>query len=101
MRQFVEANATRDELRDRLRLGKSSRRIKVLFLLRQQPMTLAHLAEAHGVDRPYATIIVDKLEHLGFVERRPHPSDRRSKVVSLTPAGRDAGALADSNLDEP
>ena len=47
-------------------------------------MTLAQLAEAHGVDRPYATIIVDKLEQLGFVERRPHPSDRRSKIVNLT-----------------
>ena len=64
-------------------------------------MTLAQLADAHGVDRPYATIIVDKLEQLGFVERRPHPSDRRSKVVSLTPAGRDAAALADSIIGEP
>ena len=64
-------------------------------------MTLAQLADAHGVDRPYATIIVDKLERLGFVERQPHPSDRRSKVVSLTPAGRDAAALADRILSEP
>jgi DNA-binding MarR family transcriptional regulator len=101
MRQFVEANGTNPKLRDRLGLGAGSGRIKVLFLLREQPMTLAQLAEAHGVDRPYATIIVDKLEHLGFVERRPHPSDRRSKVVSLTPAGRDAAALADSILGEP
>jgi DNA-binding MarR family transcriptional regulator len=101
MRQFVEANSTNDELRERLGLGAGSGRIKVLFLLREQPMTLAQLAEAHGVDRPYATIIVDKLEHLGFVQRRPHPTDRRSKVVSLTPAGRDAAALADSILGEP
>jgi DNA-binding MarR family transcriptional regulator len=101
MRQFVEANATRQELRDRLGLGKGSGRVKVLFLLRQQPMTLAQLAEAHGVDRPYATLIVDKLEQLGFVERRPHPSDRRSKVVSLTPAGQDAAALGDCILGEP
>jgi DNA-binding MarR family transcriptional regulator len=101
MRKFVEANATSHELRDRLGLGTGSGRVKVLFLLRQQPMTLAQLAEAHGVDRPYATLIVDKLEHLGFVERRPHPSDGRSKVVSLTPAGQDAAALADCILGEP
>jgi DNA-binding MarR family transcriptional regulator len=101
MRQFVEANATSHELRDRLGLGTGSGRVKVLFLLRQQPMTLAQLAEAHGVDRPYATLIVDKLEHLGFVERRPHPSDRRSKVVSLTAAGQEAAALADCILGEP
>jgi DNA-binding MarR family transcriptional regulator len=101
MRRFVEANGTSGELRERLGLGAGSGRVKVLFLLRQQPMTLAQLADAHGVDRPYATIIVDKLEQLGFVERRPHPSDRRSKVVSLTPAGREAAALADRILGEP
>jgi DNA-binding MarR family transcriptional regulator len=88
MRQFVEAHGTTEELRERLGLGAGSGRVKVLFLLTKQPMTLAQLAEAHGVDRPYATIIVDKLERLGFVARQPHPSDRRSKVVSLTPAGR-------------
>ena len=101
MRQFVEAHGTSEELRERLGLGAGSGRIKVLFLLTEQPMTLAQLAAAHGVDRPYATIIVDKLERLGFVERRPHPSDRRSKVVSLTPAGRDAAALADVIIGEP
>ena len=101
MREFVEANGTSHALRDRLGLGAGSGRVKVLFLLTRQPMTLAQLAEAHGVDRPYATIIVDKLEELGFVERRPHPSDRRSKIVSLTPAGRDAAALASSMLAEP
>ena len=101
MRQFVEAHGTSEELRERLGLGAGSGRIKVLFLLTEQPMTLAQLAEAHGVDRPYATIIVDKLERLGFVERQPHPSDRRSKIVSLTPAGREAAALANSILSEP
>jgi DNA-binding MarR family transcriptional regulator len=75
MRRFVEANAADRELKDRLGLGAGSGRVKVLFLLRRRPMTLAELAEAHGVDRPYAT---------------PRPSDRRSTVVSLTRAGRDA-----------
>jgi DNA-binding MarR family transcriptional regulator len=101
MRQFVEANGHSPVLKERLGLGAGRGRIKVLFLLREQPMTLAQLADAHGVDRPYATIIVDKLEQLGFVERQPHPTDRRSKVVSLTPAGRDAAALADTIIGEP
>ena len=101
MRQFVEANKHSQVLKEQLGLGAGSGRIKVLFLLREQPMTLAQLADAHGVDRPYATIIVDKLEQLGFVERQPHPSDRRSKLVRLTPAGRDATALADRIIGEP
>ena len=101
MQQFVEANSHNGTLRRELGLGAGSGRIRVLFLLREQPMTLAQLAEAHGVDRPYATIIVDKLETLGFVERHPHPSDRRSKIVTLTPAGRAAAATADRILGEP
>jgi DNA-binding MarR family transcriptional regulator len=101
MRQFVEANNHNERLRAQLNLGAGSGRIRVLYLLREQPMTLAQLADAHGVDRPYATIIVDKLEQLGFVERRPHPSDRRSKVVSLTPAGRAAADTAERILSEP
>jgi DNA-binding MarR family transcriptional regulator len=101
MRQFVEANSRNEGLRAQLNLGAGSGRVRVLFLLREQPMTLAQLADAYGVDRPYATIIVDKLEQLGFVERQPHPSDRRSKVVSLTPAGRAAADTAERILSEP
>lgn len=31
---------------------------------------------------------VEELEHLGYVERRPHPSDRRSRLVFLTLRGQ-------------
>ena len=71
-----------------------------LFLLREQPMTLAALADAHGVDRPYMTLIADRLESLGYVERRPHPDDRRKKVVVLTEAGRAAAEVAERILSE-
>ena len=101
MRAFVEQHSRTGHLREQLQLGTGSGRIRVLFLLRTRPMTLAEIADAHGVDRPYATIIVDKLETLGFVERHPHPSDRRSKIVSLTPAGREAAATAEQILLEP
>ena len=32
---------------------------------------------------------VDSLEREGRLERLPHPADRRRKLVSLTPAGRE------------
>lgn len=32
--------------------------------------------------------LVDDLEALGYVRRRPHPGDRRAKLVVLTPKGR-------------
>jgi DNA-binding MarR family transcriptional regulator len=50
---------------------------------------------------PYATLIVDKLEAHGLVERQLHPDDRRRKLVSLTTAGRDAIATADAILSRP
>ena len=101
MRAFVDEHSRLGKLREQLQLGIGSGRIRVLFLLRERPMTLAEIAGAHGVDRPYATLIVDKLEALGFVGRSPHPTDRRSKVVSLTPAGRDAVTTAERILTEP
>ena len=33
--------------------------------------------------------LVDELEELGYVVRRPHPTDRRAKLIVLTPKGRD------------
>jgi DNA-binding MarR family transcriptional regulator len=38
-------------------------------------------------DASTATWTVDRLERLGLAERRPHPHDRRAKLVVLTPAG--------------
>ncbi|MDX6260827.1 MAG: hypothetical protein QOH84_2515 [Kribbellaceae bacterium] len=33
--------------------------------------------------------LVDELEELGYVERQPDPSDRRAKLIMLTPRGHD------------
>jgi DNA-binding MarR family transcriptional regulator len=33
--------------------------------------------------------LVDELEELGYVERRPDPTDRRAKLIVLTPRGHD------------
>jgi DNA-binding MarR family transcriptional regulator len=64
-------------------------------------MTLRGIAEANGVDAPYATVIVDKLESRGLMRRTAHPDDNRRKLVVLTDAGRDAAALAGRILAEP
>jgi MarR family multiple antibiotic resistance transcriptional regulator len=37
-----------------------------------------------------ASKLVDRLERGGMAVRRPHPDDRRSSLISLTPAGRSA-----------
>jgi DNA-binding MarR family transcriptional regulator len=68
-------------------------------LTRSQWQVLAHLGQNEGIhqgklaellDVEAITLgrIVDKLENLGLVERRPHPSDRRIWVLHLTDAAR-------------
>jgi DNA-binding MarR family transcriptional regulator len=92
MRALVEGHPAKQRLRDALDLGRGSGRVKSLIWLTEGPLSLSGLAEAIGVDAPYATLIVDSLEERGLVERQPDPADRRRKLVTLTPAGRDAVA---------
>jgi DNA-binding MarR family transcriptional regulator len=49
--------------------------------------TMTELARALGVTQRRVTDLVDALGTDGFVERRPHPKDGRSTVVSLTKTG--------------
>jgi DNA-binding MarR family transcriptional regulator len=101
LQAFVDAQDRRAELRDALGLGRGTGRVTVLLALTRGPMTLRGIAEANGVDAPYATVIVDKLESRGLVRRTAHPDDNRRKLVVLTNAGRDAAALAGRILAEP
>ncbi|MET9084880.1 MarR family transcriptional regulator [Streptomyces sp. NPDC004237] len=51
------------------------------------PMTLSELAAQMGCEPSNAIVVIDKLESQQLVERRPHPTDRRAKQLSLTPEG--------------
>ncbi|MFC9506005.1 MarR family winged helix-turn-helix transcriptional regulator [Streptomyces sp. NPDC057002] len=51
------------------------------------PMTLSELAGRMICEPSNATVVIDKLESQRLIERRPHPSDRRAKQLSLTPEG--------------
>jgi DNA-binding MarR family transcriptional regulator len=82
-------------------LGVSWARVRALRRLAAEPLTMRALATELAADPPYVTLIVDDLEELGLVERRPHPGDRRAKLVSLTASGRNAAARAEQMLDEP
>jgi DNA-binding MarR family transcriptional regulator len=82
-------------------LGLSWARVLLLRRLAAEPHTLRALAEWLAADAPYVTLMVDDLEQRGLVRRKPHPEDRRSKLVQLTAAGRAAAARAKAILDEP
>lgn len=101
MRQLVDAHNGHAELAEALGFRLGAGRGKVLLQLRDGPSTLSEIAAAHRFDAPYATLVVDKLESHGLVERAPHPDDRRRKLVTLTAAGHDAVASVDAILLRP
>lgn len=60
-----------------------------LLMLDKKPgMTVADVARNVSTARQSANEMLTGLERAGLVERRPHPSDRRSQQVFLTDAGR-------------
>ncbi len=52
-----------------------------------EPLTTRELAERLSCEPSNATFVVDKLEKAGLVRREPHPTDRRSRYLVLTPQG--------------
>src|SRR3954470_12822577 len=82
-------------------VGISFGRARTVRRLARRPMSMGELAAALGIDPPNATVVVDDLESLGLVRRRPHPSDRRAKVVEATRKGKDLARRADDILATP
>ena len=66
-----------------------SRAAALATIDRHGPLTPSELAVRERIQRPTATRLIARLEETGFVDRTPDPTDRRSCVVSLTPAGRE------------
>lgn len=63
-----------------------------------RPLTQQQLALRLTLSPGTLTAIVDRLEAARFVERRRHPVDRRARLISLTPDGRDLVAFVDRHL---
>ena len=87
MRQFVDEHSRHGDLTEALGFSLGAGRGKVLFQLRTGPLTHRQLAELNQTTGPYISVIVDKLEEHGLVQRGPHPDDRRRKLVSSLQAG--------------
>jgi DNA-binding MarR family transcriptional regulator len=55
-----------------------------------EPASMRTLADAMGCDASYVTLLTDRLEALGLVDRIPDDRDRRVKQLVLTVKGRRA-----------
>jgi DNA-binding MarR family transcriptional regulator len=59
----------------------------VLHALRERPRRITELAAQERVTQPAITLLVNRLEDRGWVDRGADPSDRRAVLVALTRAG--------------
>jgi DNA-binding MarR family transcriptional regulator len=76
-------------------------RAELIWRLRREgPQTQRALSQLLQCTPRNVTGLVDALEAAGFVERGPHPSDRRATVVSLTRKGSAATARMEAEYQE-
>jgi len=61
----------------------------LLWALDQEPppASMREIARLLGCDPSNVTLMSDRLHRAGLVERRPHPTDGRSRLLALTPQG--------------
>jgi len=99
MSELVLDNERRREVSDHLDL--SFAKIRALRRIAKRPMPMGELATLLVTDPPYVTLLVDDLEKRGLVERRPHPTDRRAKLVVATRSGIEAAQRAQKIMARP
>lgn len=63
-------------------------RMLVIREQRDQNVSPHDIADHLGISTASTTKLLDRLSASGHVERRPHPRDRRARVVTLTPSAR-------------
>jgi DNA-binding MarR family transcriptional regulator len=68
----------------------------VLAFLDEDGIRATELAKLSGRHKQIIGRLVDELEELGYVVRRPDPADRRAKLIFPTPRGLDQVRLGDA-----
>jgi DNA-binding MarR family transcriptional regulator len=100
----MQSTSADQELATRLRhaIARSARRLRqeagtdlspslsaaLATIDRHGPLTPSELAARERVQRPTITRVVGRLEESGLVARAADPADRRSALITVTPAGR-------------
>jgi DNA-binding MarR family transcriptional regulator len=111
----MRSTSSEHELATRLRLAlaRSARRLRqesgtglspsltaaLATIERHGPLTPSELAARERVQRPTVTRLVFRLEEAALVTRAADPADRRSSLITVTPAGRALLAAARTRKD--
>ncbi len=73
--------------------------LMLLYFTKEGSLPLGKIGERLQVHPTSVTSLIDRLERDGFVERAPHPSDRRTTLARLTVAGRNTAGQATKVLN--
>jgi DNA-binding MarR family transcriptional regulator len=99
MSDLVLENTRRREVAEAV--GMSFGRVRAIRRLAREPLSMREFAATMGIEAPNATVVVDDLEAAGLVRRKPHPTDRRAKLVEATPEGKALARQANEILATP
>jgi MarR family transcriptional regulator, organic hydroperoxide resistance regulator len=93
------ASAASDVLAE-LELTQSQARILWALEPSRPPVPMRQLARRLHFDPSNITLMTDRLTAAGLVERQPHPTDGRQRVLALTDKGLEVLELLISRLQE-
>lgn len=68
-------------------IGLTARMHCVLVHALEEERTQIQLAELGDMDKTTMVVTVDALEKAGLAERRPSSTDRRARIIAVTPEG--------------
>jgi MarR family transcriptional regulator for hemolysin len=77
-------------------IGITPREHCVLTKAAHGDMTQREIAAQAGIDKTTMVVTVDQLERAGLAQRQAAPTDRRARIVAITPEGRQVLARADA-----
>jgi MarR family transcriptional regulator, transcriptional regulator for hemolysin len=81
-------------------LGTTPREICVLGKALGAELTQSRLGELAALDKTTMVVTMDALERAGLAERRPSTTDRRARIVAVTPAGEKLLAAGQQVVDQ-
>ncbi|MFQ6395680.1 MarR family winged helix-turn-helix transcriptional regulator [Nocardia sp. KC 131] len=80
-------------------IGLTARMHCVLVHALEQERTQIQLAEIGDMDKTTMVVTVDALEKAGLAERRPSTTDRRARIIAVTPEGEKVAERSQEIVD--
>ncbi|WP_194814181.1 MarR family winged helix-turn-helix transcriptional regulator [Nocardia sp. XZ_19_385] len=80
-------------------IGLTARMHCVLVHALEEERTQIQLAELGDMDKTTMVVTVDALEKAGLAERRPSSTDRRARIIAVTPEGAKVAKRSQNIVD--